>query len=77
MFYILIFSLLAVVLVVGGVTTMNRRRHSLATDEGEANYSHEGRTIESHVGHTIHSDASRRNRKAKRVQSRNDRRKRH
>jgi hypothetical protein len=76
MFYILIFSLLAVVLVVGGVTTMSRRRHSLATDEGEANHIHEERSTDSQVGHTTHSDASRRNRKAKRVQSRNARRKR-
>jgi hypothetical protein len=41
MFYILTFSLLAVVLVVGGVTAMNRRRHGLATDEGQTNQSHE------------------------------------
>jgi len=61
MFYILIFSLLAVVLVIGGITAMNRRRRSLERDEG----------------HTTRSDASRRNRKMKRAQSRHDRRQRH
>jgi hypothetical protein len=76
MFYILIFSLLAVVLVVGGITTMNRRRHNLATDEGETTVSADGRTIHSQVGHTTHTDADRRNRKAKRAQSRKARRKR-
>jgi len=76
MFYVLIFSLLAVVLVVGGLTTMNRRRHNLATDEGPTN-GHRGLTTDSRVGHTTHSDADRRNRKEKRVQSRNARRKRH
>jgi len=76
MFYILIFSLLAVVLVVSGITTMNRRRHNLATDEGQTTNIAEGHTTHSQVGHTTHTDASRRNRKAKRVQSRNARRKR-
>jgi hypothetical protein len=61
MFYILIFSLLAVVLVVGGIAGMNRRRNNLEREEG----------------HTTHRDASRRNRKAKRAQSQHDRRKRH
>jgi hypothetical protein len=77
MFYILIFSILAVVLVVGGLTTMNRRRHSLVTDESRTTQSHEGPPTHGQVGHTIRSDASRSNRKAKRVQSRNARRKRH
>jgi hypothetical protein len=75
MFYVLIFSLLAVVLVVGGVTTMNRRRHGLAMDEGPTNPGHQQRATESHVGHPTHSDADRRIRKAKRVQSRSARRK--
>ena len=61
MFYILIFSLLAVVLVVAGITSMSRRRKNLAREEV----------------HTTHSDASRQNRKAKRAQSKHDRRKRH
>ena len=33
MFYVLIFSLLAVVLVVGGLTTMCRRRRNLEFEE--------------------------------------------
>lgn len=77
MFSVLIFSLLAVVLVVVGITTMSRRRHSLATDDGQTNQSDEVRPAHGQVGHTTHSDANRRNRKAKRAQSRNDRRKRH
>jgi len=77
MFYILIFSLLAVVLVVGGITTMNRRRQNLGADEGQTTHGDEGRTTHSQVGHTTHTDASRRNRKTKRVQSRSARRKRH
>jgi hypothetical protein len=66
MFYVLIFSILAVVLVVGGITTMTRRRRALETDD--ANIS---------TGHSHHSDARRRTRNAKRAQSRHDRRKRH
>ena len=61
MFYILIFGLLAVVLVVGGITSMSRRRKNLEREEG----------------HTTHKDASRRSQKMKRAQSRHDRRKRH
>ncbi len=61
MFYILIFSLLAVVLVFAGITTMTRRRNNLAREDV----------------HTTHSDAGRRTRKAKRTQSQHDRRKRH
>jgi len=66
MFYVLIFSLLAVVLVVGGITAMTRRRRTLEADE--ANMS---------TGHSHHNDARRRTRNAKRAQSRHDRRKRH
>jgi len=61
MFYILIFSLLAVLLVVAGITSMSRRRRNLAREEV----------------HTTHGDAGRRNQKAKRAQSQHDRRKRH
>ena len=61
MFYVLIFGLLAVVLVVGGITSMSRRRRNLEHEEG----------------HTTHNDASRRSQKMKRTQSRHDRRKRH
>jgi hypothetical protein len=77
MFYVLIFSLLAVVLVVGGLSTMNRRRQSPGTDESQIGYDDEGRTTHGQVGHTTHTDASRRTRKAKRLQSRHGRRKRH
>jgi hypothetical protein len=77
MFYIVIFSLLAVVLVVGGIATMNRRRHNLQGDEAQINYSDAGRTTQSQVGHPTRTEASRRDRKAKRVQSRQARRKRH
>jgi len=61
MFYVLIFGLLALVLIGVGVTTMSRRRRSLDRQSGQ----------------TTHNSASRHNRKAKRVQSRHDRRKRH
>lgn len=61
MFYILIFSILAVVLVVGGFASMSRRRKNLEREDG----------------HTTHGDAGHRNRKAKRAQSQRDRRKRH
>jgi len=65
MFYVLIFSILAVVLIVGGITTMSRRRKNLEYEE-------------SHAGaQTRHGDAERRSRKAKRSQSQHDRRKRH
>jgi hypothetical protein len=61
MFTILMFSLLAVLLVVAGVTVLSRNRKELSADE------------RSH-GTT---DATRRARKAQRTQSRHDRRKRH
>jgi len=61
MFYVLIFGLLAIVLIGVGMTTMSRRRRNLEREEGHAN----------------RGEASRRNRKAKRAQSKHDRRKRH
>ena len=61
MFYVIIFSILAVVLVAGGMTTMNRRRRSIETEEA----------------HSFHREAARHTQKAKRAQSRRDRRKRH
>jgi hypothetical protein len=76
MFYIVIFSILAVVLVVSGVATMNRRRHNLAPGDGQTTTSAESHATHGQVGHTTHTDADRRNRKAKRKQSRNARRKR-
>ncbi len=74
MFYVLIFSLAAVLLVVAGLTAMGRRRRSVRADEAHA----VGEGHEAHAGHGPHPDAAaRRNRKAKRAQSRHDRRRRH
>jgi hypothetical protein len=61
MFYVIIFSILAVVLVVGGVSGMSRRRKALDQEE------HRGAKTKS----------ARQNRKRQRSQSRHDRRKRH
>jgi hypothetical protein len=75
MFYVLIFSLLAVVLVVAALTTRSRRRRNPETAEFRTA---SGQGQASHAGHGTHRDAAgRRNRKAKRVQSQHDRRKRH
>jgi hypothetical protein len=75
MFYVLIFSLAAVLLIVAGVTTMSRRRRSLRAEEVHAT-SVDGHST--HAAHGTHPDATgRRNRKAKRAQSQHDRRKRH
>jgi hypothetical protein len=75
MFYVVIFSLAAVLLIVAGVTTMSRRRRSLRAEETNS-VSVDGHST--HVAHGTHPDASgRRNRKAKRAQSQHDRRKRH
>jgi hypothetical protein len=68
MFYVLVFSILAVILVVGGISTMSRRRKNLEREETHATHS---------PPHVTHSDASRRIRKEKRAQSRHDRQKRH
>jgi hypothetical protein len=65
MFYIIIFSLLAVLLIVAGLTVLSRRRTQLRAAESHA------------AGHGSSSDAARRTRKAQRTQSRHDRRKRH
>ncbi len=75
MFYVLIFSLAAVLLVVAGLTTMGRRRRNLRAEEAHAAH---GEGHEAHAGHGPHPDAAaRRNRKAKRAQSQHDRRRRH
>jgi hypothetical protein len=75
MFYVLIFSLAAVLLIVAGVTTMSRRRRSLRAEEAHAT------AVDGHAGHVAHGthpgQTGRRNRKAKRAQSQHDRRKRH
>ena len=75
MFYVLIFSLAAVLLIVAFVTTMSRRRRSMGAEEAHVT-SVDGHS--SHAAHGTHPDsAGRRNRKAKRAQSQHDRRKRH
>jgi hypothetical protein len=75
MFYVLIFSLAAVLLIVAGVTTMSGRRRSLRAEEAHAT-SVDGHST--HAAHGTHPDATgRRNRRAKRAQSQHDRRKRH
>jgi hypothetical protein len=61
MFYVLIFGIMAVVLVVGGLANMRRRRMRIEHEERQ----------------TEHTAAERRNRKAKRAQSKADRRHRH
>lgn len=61
-FYVIIFSLLAVLLVVAGLTATIRRRNRLETAERHS---------------TAASDTARRNRKTSREQSRQGRRKRH
>jgi hypothetical protein len=69
MFYVIIFSLAAVLLVVAGLTTMSRRRQGLGAEKAGGTGS---------PTHATHADAAgRRNRKAKRAQSKHDRRKRH
>ena len=75
MFYVLIFSLLAVVLIVGGIATMSRRRRNLEREEA---HMHAG-TPQAGATHSgaAHTDAARRTRKQKRAQSAHDRRKRH
>jgi Tfp pilus assembly protein PilX len=60
-FYIVLFSVLAVLLVVAGLTAMSRNRKELS-DERRSEHP---------------KDAARRQRKAQRTQSRNARRKRH
>jgi hypothetical protein len=61
MFYIIIFSILAVILVAGGIAGMSRRRKGL----------------EHESPHHVATKATRQNRNRKRAQSRHDRRKRH
>jgi hypothetical protein len=75
MFYVLIFSLAAVVLIVAFFAAMGRRRRSMRGDEVSVGAGGGG---PAHVAHGTHpNEAARRNRKAKRSQSKHDRRKRH
>ncbi len=72
MFYVWIFALLGVLLVFAFAATRSRRRKERAADEGHVAPSggHPG------THHGAHDDAGRRTTKAKRAQSRHDRRKR-
>ncbi len=63
-FYIIVFGLLAVVLVVAGLTVLSQRRRQLRVEEGHGGRSGSG------------TSEDRRKRKAERAQSRHDRRKR-
>jgi hypothetical protein len=75
MFYVLIFSLAAVILIVAFFTAMARRRRTM---RGEDVSFHPGGAGTAHMAHGTHPDeAARRNRKAKRAQSQHDRRRRH
>jgi len=77
MFYVLIFSLMALLLVVAFLT-VSRRRRNLGSDRVHATYGEGHPTQSAHAAHGTHADAAgRRNRKAKRAQSRHDRRRRH
>ena len=74
-FYILIFGILAVVLVVGGITAATARRKRYESDV--VSTSRPGTATVHHGGTATEHDASRKARKAKRTQSKHDRRKRH
>jgi hypothetical protein len=67
-FYVIVFSILAVLLVVAGLTVTLRRRKALQVEESHASQA-------GHGGST--SEAARQKRKAQRAQSQHDRRKRH
>ena len=75
MFYILIFGILAVVLVVAGITAATARRRRYESDV--VSTSHPGKATVHHGGTAAQHNASRKNRKAKRAQSQHDRRKHH
>jgi hypothetical protein len=78
MFYVLVFSLLAVVLVVAGLSLMSRRRSGFTAGQGRAAHGAASPAQAAHVTHGPWPGASeRRTRKAKRAQSQHDRRKRH
>jgi hypothetical protein len=75
MFYVLIFSLAAVILIVAFFAAMSRRRRTMRGEDASVG-SNFGQTA--HVAHGTHpNQAARKNRKAKRTQSQHDRRKRH
>jgi hypothetical protein len=79
-FYVLIFGLLAVFVIVAAVMKMRGRRPGRASSESGPSSGvagHSDLSIPGHGAHHVHpTEAARRNRKAKRVESRRDRRKR-
>jgi hypothetical protein len=75
MFYVLIFSLAAVILIVAFFAAVSRRRRTMRGVDVAVGAGG-GRPV--HEAHGSHPDpAGRKNRKAKRAQSQHDRRKRH
>jgi hypothetical protein len=64
MFYVIIFGILAILLVVAGLTAMSRRGRQPSSSGGSQT-------------HRSGQDTNRRNQKAARAQSQHDRRKRH
>lgn len=74
MFYVLIFSLAAVILIFAFVSMVMKRRRTM--EYGDEPVSHAGSSHHA-SGHPSTSSSARRNRKAQRAQSRHDRRKRH
>jgi hypothetical protein len=78
MFYVLIFSLAAVILIVAFFGTMARRRRTLQGEDAQVSAGGGHTSSAGRAAHGTHPDAAgRRNRKAKRAQSQHDRRKRH
>jgi len=76
MFYVLIFSLAAVILIVAFFTAMSRRRRAMRGQDIPVGAA--GTPLSTQAAHGTHPDAAgRRTRKAKRAQSQHDRRKRH
>jgi hypothetical protein len=75
MFYVLIFSVAAVILIVAFFTAMARRRRTMRGEDVSFGAGGGAPTLAAHGTHP--NEAARRNRKAKRSQSKHDRRKRH
>jgi hypothetical protein len=75
MFYVIVFSLAAVLLIVAFFAAMSRRRRTMRGEDVSFGSAGTGAT-HSHPG-AHPNTAARKNRKAKRTQSQHDRRKRH
>lgn len=73
MFYVLIFSIAAIILVVAFFSARSRRQRTMRGEDVSV-----GAGGEHHASHGTHPNAAtKKNRKAKRSQSQHDRRKRH